>query len=112
MKNLSYVIVTVLSLVPPVVFLLAALFEPALYGFGWDRRQVAEIMDAISISSALLVVAMIVYFGIYLHRLDDPKVDREKKSLWTWILLLGNLFAVPVVWYVFIWRRRRAQGAS
>ncbi len=112
MKNPGYIVVTVLSLVPPVVFLFAALFEPMFYGIAWNSQEVAEVGDAVRISSALLVLAMIVFYGVYLHRLDDPKVDQEKRSLWTWILLLGNVFALPVVWYVFIWRQRRAQGAS
>jgi hypothetical protein len=111
MGRLTYLTLTILSLVPPVVFVIVALFEPVLYGFGLDRRQAAELGDAIRISAALLIVGMMIYFGVHLHRLDDPKMDSAKKSLWTWILILGNIFALPVVWYVFVQQRRR-DGAS
>jgi hypothetical protein len=111
MGRLTYLTLTVLSLVPPVVFVVAALFEPALYGFGLDRQQAAELGDAVRISTALLIVGMIIYFGVHLHRLNDPQMDKAKKSLWTWILILGNVFALPVVWYVFV-QQRRGDGAS
>ena len=73
MGRLTYLTLTVLSLVPPVVLVIAALFEPALYGFGLDRQQAAELGDAVRISAALLIVGMIIYFAVHLHRLNDPR---------------------------------------
>src|SRR5687767_3166539 len=105
MRKTSRFIVTLFSVLPPFL-LLAALFEPWFYGLGWNRAQVADISDMIRIGAGVLVLVMILYFAIYLHRTDDPKVV-EKKSLWTWVLILGNVFAVPVFWYVFIWRPRK-----
>ena len=111
MSRLTYLTLTVLSLVPPVVLVIAALFEPALYGLALDKKQAAELGDNIRISAAVIIVGMIIYFGVYLHRLHDPTMDGGKRSLWTWVLILGNIFAVPVVWYKFV-HQRRSNGAS
>src|SRR5262245_34317212 len=104
--GVRYFLLTALSLAPSFMFLFAALFEPSLTQLGLSQREASEIGDVIRIGSVLLVFGMIAYFAIYLHRLDDPKFDKEKKSLWTWILLLGNVIAVPVAWYRFVWLPR------
>jgi hypothetical protein len=106
MSKASWFIVTALSLVPPLVFIVVALFEPWFYGLGWDKREVSDMAETIRVCAALLVIAMMVYFAAYLHAVDDPSIE-GKKSLWTWILILGNILAVPVFWYVFIWRPKR-----
>lgn len=107
MDLLKKVIVGTLSLAPLVGLILVAVLEPLLYGTGLDRKTVRESADVISLISGVLMVVMIVFFASYTHRSSDPRL-KDKKSLWIWILILGNIFAIPVFWYLFFRSRDSA----
>lgn len=104
-------IIAALSLVPSIVLVLMFLFEPLLYGMGWDRRLVSETGQLIRLVSAILVIVMIYYFASYTYRSGDPRLE-GKKSLWITLLLLGNIFAVPAFWYLFFRHPGAAQTVS
>jgi hypothetical protein len=52
--------------------------------------------------AGLLEVAVIVYFLINLF--SRKNLNREQKLIWTMFLILFNAFALPVYWYIFIWK--------
>jgi hypothetical protein len=56
----------------------------------------------------LLIFGLLVFYVIHLFR--TTLVPSDKKALWAVVLLLGNLFAMPVYWFLYIWRPLRAQG--
>ncbi|NLG84554.1 MAG: hypothetical protein GX493_08130 [Firmicutes bacterium] len=31
-------------------------------------------------------------------------VDKDKKALWAVVLFFGNIIAMPIYWYLYIWR--------
>ncbi len=45
---------------------------------------------------------LIVFYIVYVFKSD--RVPKEKKALWAAVLFLGNMFAMPVFWYLHIWR--------
>ncbi len=54
---------------------------------------------------ALLLVALLMaFYLVYLFRTD--RVRPDKKALWAVVLFLGNLLAMPVFWYLYVWPRR------
>jgi len=34
----------------------------------------------------------------------NPRVASDKKALWAVVIFLGNVFAFPVYWYLYVWR--------
>ena len=52
----------------------------------------------------VLIVALMAFYIIHLFRTD--LVASDKKALWAVVLFLGNLLAMPVFWYLYVWPRR------
>ena len=50
----------------------------------------------------LLVVALIVFYIVHLFTTD--RVRQDKKALWAVVLFLGNFFAMPVYFYLYVWQ--------
>jgi hypothetical protein len=46
--------------------------------------------------------ALTAVYLVYLFRTD--RVRQDKKALWAVVLFLGNAFAFPVFWYLYVWR--------
>jgi len=86
MNKTKYIVVMLLSLVPPLAFILLFVFEPLLYRVGFDRRIVAEMSDAVRIVSAVAVLAMVVYFVVHLRSLSSGRTGSARCCLlrWAW----------------------------
>ena len=50
----------------------------------------------------LLLVALIVFYILHLFTTD--RVRQDKKALWAVVLFLGNIFAMPVYFYFYVWQ--------
>jgi hypothetical protein len=56
----------------------------------------------------LTMIEIFVLLAIYI--VDVFKTDRvpqDKKALWAVVLFLGNMIAMPIYWYLYIWRERK-----
>ncbi len=56
-----------------------------------------------------LVVALTILYIVHLFRTD--RVPADKKALWAVVLLLGNILAMPVYWYLYVWPKQ-LEGAA
>jgi hypothetical protein len=50
----------------------------------------------------LLVFGLIAYYIVHLFKTE--RIPSDKKALWGIVLFMGNIFAMPVYWYLYIWR--------
>lgn len=98
-----------LSTLPTVFLLLIVVFEPVLYGVGIDREIVADASDWIRGICFVLVVVMVYYYGRMVYRSEDPRFS-SRRALWINLLILGNLFAIPIFWYLFM--RQHKSGSQ
>jgi magnesium-transporting ATPase (P-type) len=61
----------------------------------------------------VLILALMAFYIVHLFRTD--RVPGDKKALWAVVLFLGNLLAMPVYWYLYVWpkanRGSRLTGA-
>ncbi|MCX7425729.1 MAG: hypothetical protein NTW96_08930 [Planctomycetia bacterium] len=48
------------------------------------------------------IFALLVIYIVHLFKTD--KVPQDKKALWAVVLSLGNMVAMPIYWYLYIWR--------
>ena len=57
---------------------------------------------------SLHFLTMLWIFGLLIiyiiNVFKNERVDKDKKALWAVVLFLGNMFAMPVYWYLYIWR--------
>ena len=49
----------------------------------------------------LLLVTLSVFIA---DVFKNNKVKKDLKAVWVIILLMGNLIAMPIYWYLYIWR--------
>jgi hypothetical protein len=53
----------------------------------------------------LTILWIWVLIGIYIvHLFKTDRVPKDQKALWAVVLFLGNMYAMPVYWYLYIWR--------
>jgi uncharacterized membrane protein len=51
----------------------------------------------------LTVVLMAIYLVIAYR---SPRVPNDKRTFWAVVLFMGNMFAFPVFWYLFVWPQK------
>jgi len=49
------------------------------------------------------IFVLIAIYMLYLFKTDV--VPQDKKALWAVILFLGNVFSMPIFWYLYIWKK-------
>ncbi len=57
---------------------------------------------ALHIFTIIWVLALTIFYIFNVFKND--RVDKDKKALWAVVIFLGNIFAMPVYWYLYIWR--------
>jgi hypothetical protein len=55
------------------------------------------------------VMALMVFYIVNVFRND--RVDKDKKALWAVVLFMGNMIAMPIYWYLYIWREPTADSS-
>jgi len=51
-----------------------------------------------------LSILLTVIYLVIAYR--SPQVPNERRTFWAVVLFMGNVFAFPVFWYLFVWPRR------
>ena len=84
----------VVSVGVPAGLILIAFIEPMLWPKG------TSIFDVLLPALALLGLGTMV--GFMWHARRSNAVPSDKRELWLWVLLLGNVFALPVYWFWYV----------
>ena len=94
-------LVGILSVLIPVGLITVVIVEPIV----WPRGR--EVFDILRLVLGVAGILMVIGFIRYTYRSDA--VPRDKRGLWTAVLLLGNVFALPFYW---LWYIRQPQAPS
>ena len=54
----------------------------------------------------LEIFALLVIYIVHVFKTD--RVSQDKKALWAVVLFLGNMIAMPIYWYLYIWKEKGA----
>ncbi|HEY0615661.1 MAG TPA: hypothetical protein VGC96_13500 [Candidatus Elarobacter sp.] len=66
---------------------------------------------AVHIVTIVWIMGLTVFYMIDVFR--NPRVVGDRKVLWAVVIFMGGFLAMPVYWYLFMWREPAgAQGAS
>ncbi len=50
----------------------------------------------------LLIMALTIFYIVNVFK--NNRVEKDKKVLWAVVLFLGSIIAMPVYWYLYIWK--------
>lgn len=98
----------------PLALLIASLFAaPILLASGYDRDAVFAFDDVMRLASLLVLAVTVTVFVVYVQKSSDSRL-RDKRPLWTTILLLGHVIALPVFWFLYMspWNRTTSDRAD
>jgi hypothetical protein len=59
------------------------------------------VLMALHVGTMLSMIALTAFYIVYLFKTD--RVTGDKKALWAVVLFLGNVFAMPVFFYLYVW---------
>jgi magnesium-transporting ATPase (P-type) len=102
----------------PVVyfFVFLAFFVNAWNSQGEEPAGFTAILIA-HLITMLVIMGLLVFYIVHVYR--SARVPDDKRVLWAVILFLGNMIAMPVYFFLYIWRAsdgesggRPAQGSS
>lgn len=70
-----------------------------------SRSTVLPFGGALSLHLAtLLLIVLLIWF--YIRQVDEARlIPARKKSFWKVFLVLGNVVAFPVCWFITVWRQ-------
>jgi hypothetical protein len=58
----------------------------------------------------LVIMALTVFYIVNVFR--NERVVKDQKVLWAVVLFLGNALAMPIYWYLYIWKEGLPAAAS
>lgn len=90
------IVVAILAMIPWGSGDIGAIEESSEY-------QLLEAMGVVYVITAILMLSLIFNF-IWHHIFRGDRVPEEKRILWAVLLVSLNVFALPVFWYLYIWR--------
>lgn len=53
--------------------------------------------------TCLYTMVLIGFYVYYLFKTE--RVPKDKKALWAVVIFLGNVFAMPIFWFLYIWQQ-------
>ena len=66
-------------------------------------RMPFEGLFSLHLATMGLILVLTVIYLVIAYR--SPDVPNDKRTFWAVVLFMGNAFAFPVFWYLFLWRR-------
>jgi hypothetical protein len=110
MKRASKVCLGMATLWPVayVILFLATVGYGALGGPTALEAFPFELLLVLHLLTMLLGASLLVFYVSHLFRND--RVDKDKRSLWAIVLLLGSIVAMPIYWYAYVWTQDPASA--
>ncbi len=76
-------------------------------------QQTKEQFDFIFMLQMIAILgswALVASYVVYLFR--SSYVPQEKRALWAVVLFLGNMIAMPIFWYLYVWRPLQSESTG
>ena len=67
------------------------------------------IIFPLHILTILWIFGLTIFYILNIFKND--RVDQDKKVLWAVVIFFGSMFAMPVYWYLYIWREAAVDGS-
>lgn len=94
------------TLWPPIYFVIFIFMFIQIFfsmmGLGIINESNFFILFGMHIVTMLIIFMLIAVYLINVFR--NVSVDKDKKILWTILILFAGIIAMPIYWYLFIWK--------
>ena len=67
-----------------------------------EARAQFDFLWRLHMASMALTGGLLLAYIVYLFKTEH--VPKDKKALWAVVLFLGNMFAMPVFWVLYVWQ--------
>jgi hypothetical protein len=61
-----------------------------------------QVLMAAHLGTMLIMVALLAFYIV--HVFKNPALAGDKRVLWAVVLFMGNVIAMPVYWFLYVWR--------
>jgi hypothetical protein len=78
--------------------------EPTEGGF----QPIFAMIFGLHLLTMLIIMGLTVFYMVDVFR--NNRVDKDKKVLWAVVIFLGNMIAMPIYWYLYIWKEPAVAG--
>lgn len=69
---------------------------------GNESSVIMKMIVPLHLFTMFVIFALLTIYLIYLFKTDV--VPKDKRPLWAIALVLGNIAAMPIFWYIYIWK--------
>ncbi|HEU4797095.1 MAG TPA: hypothetical protein VFT02_15785 [Pyrinomonadaceae bacterium] len=90
------------------------IFAGLVFGAGAGEPEPGGIQPMLALIFGLhlltmvAILALTVFYIVNIFRND--RVDKDKKALWAIVIFMGNAIAMPIYWYLYIWKEPSLVG--
>ena len=67
-----------------------------------------ERLFSLHLAMMVLILVLTAVYLVIAYR--SPAVPNDRRSFWAVVLFMGNVFAFPVFWYLYVWRDQPASS--
>jgi hypothetical protein len=75
-----------------------------------QQREQFDVLFRLHIAAMGLIVILMASYIVYLFR--TKCVATDKKALWAVVLFMGSFFAMPIFWFLYVWKPLSAEPAE
>jgi hypothetical protein len=96
---------------PVIYFVLffAFMFSTAIGSPAGRPDTLFEMLFVIHLATMLVMIGLLAFYIV--HVFKNQALQGDRRVLWAIVLFMGNLFAFPVYWYLYVWHEPRQAAA-
>ncbi len=114
MEKPTKILVGIATVWPFVYMLLFMLFMSSAFLFlgnpgGGEPPLPFFLIFPLHLFTMLAIMALTVFYIVNVFR--NERVEKDKKVLWAVVLFMGSMIAMPIYWYLYIWKEPDVKSA-
>jgi hypothetical protein len=117
MKKSNKILLGLATLWPFVYMVIFFVAIGSLFIFMPEQGEVEQgppgiflIIFPLHLLTMLWIMGLTIFYIVNVFRND--RVDKDKKVLWAVVIFMGNMIAMPIYWYLYIWREATHLASS
>jgi hypothetical protein len=79
-------------------------------GGGDGAPPIIAIIFPLHLLTMLIIAALTVFYIVNVFR--NNRVDKDKKALWAIVIFMGSVIAMPIYWYLYVWKEEPAAASA
>ena len=82
------------------VFIFSTILSGPETGEAFGRKF--ALIFGLHLLTMLIIMALTVFYIVDIFR--NNRVSKDQKALWAIVIFLGNAIAMPIYWYLYLWK--------